>query len=222
MERSGRDGLAARRHGSPTRGASCSPGDASWAHPGRVLPRRKCPRVRARWTADSRHYLPPRGRRAARPVSVGAGQAVVEVDRLQRDTERGEGVTRCGEVLIIGETRTCPILSVVPAQCAGWPPVTGSVHRTSRATLAGPDIRAMSRWRGGVPVRAPQLRHTAEPAGRSRRRPRTLSEPCGPPSGQAPPPCRAAARRVAGGDPKESLAGRRHAAVARRLGRTGR
>jgi hypothetical protein len=49
---------------SPTRGASGSPMDASRAHPGRVLPRRACPRVRARWTAPSRHYVPNHGRAA--------------------------------------------------------------------------------------------------------------------------------------------------------------
>jgi hypothetical protein len=55
-------------------------------------------------TAHSRHYLPPR-RRAARPVSVGAGQAVVDgrpAPARHRDTERRDGVTLLRRHLIIG------------------------------------------------------------------------------------------------------------------------
>jgi hypothetical protein len=36
------------------------------------------------------------------PVTMGAGQPVVDVDPLGRDAERGQGVTLRGEVLLVG------------------------------------------------------------------------------------------------------------------------
>lgn len=62
------------------------------------------------------------------PVSVGSGQAVVDVEALRRDAQRGEGVTLSGE-----------------AQCAGWHPFTGTVHRTSLTALPVLDVHATGR-----------------------------------------------------------------------------
>jgi hypothetical protein len=89
---------------SPTRGASRSPRDASRGWPGRSLIGERARAFGRVVTAHSRHYLPPR-RRAARPVSVGAGQAVVDgrpAPARHRDTERRDGVTLLRRHLIIG------------------------------------------------------------------------------------------------------------------------
>jgi hypothetical protein len=95
---------------------------------------------------------------------------VVDVDPLQRDTERGEGVTLCGEVLIIGgdagvsdpERRHRPSVPVglpspglftelVLRHSLSWTstrvaagdggvPVGGSPHETPAGTVLTPDV----------------------------------------------------------------------------------
>jgi hypothetical protein len=65
-------------------------------------------------------------------------RVAVDAHPLQRATERSQWIALRGELLIVGQTRAYPILSVVTGPvCRLGPPVTGTIHRTSLTALPG-------------------------------------------------------------------------------------
>jgi hypothetical protein len=121
---------------------------------GLVLRRQTCPRVRARRTADSRHNLRRDGA-AARPVLVRAGHAVGDVDPLQRDAERGEGVTLWVRFLFIaGDAGASEFEHRQRRGCR-----LASSHRdcspNQSYALAVLDVHATGRWSRMVSVGVP-------------------------------------------------------------------
>jgi hypothetical protein len=69
------------------------------------------------------------------PVPVGPGQAVVDVDPVGCDVERGEGVALGGEVLIVGGDSGVPDLDVA-ATVFRLAPIIGAVHRNTLPGLS--------------------------------------------------------------------------------------
>jgi hypothetical protein len=57
---------------------------------------------------------------------------VVDVEPISRYAERVQAVTLGGEVLAVGgDPDVADLGPVISSVCAGWPPVTGTTHRTS-------------------------------------------------------------------------------------------
>jgi hypothetical protein len=123
----------------------------------------------ARRTADSRHNLPPR--RPCCPAGVGSCRSRRGRCRSGAAPSAARASRFGVRFLFIGGDAGVSELSIVTGAGAGWPPVTGTVHRTSLTALAVLDDHATGCWSRMVSVGVPLATRRGFPSEDERRCP---------------------------------------------------